>query len=155
MFPTHLSDYVETVEGTVLTTQDGGSAAAVTGSEIDRLDYEVALVNLQASYTNAQDGKDVQVTYTIEVLESAESGGTFTQYGDDKTVTLDVSTTGVTDVTGTTVDELNVNLRGAKRYIKIKITPDDTTGTDNGATGDTDKFGTTVILGGAEIKPAS
>ena len=83
MFPTHLSDYVKVVEGNVLATQDGGSAAAVTGVAIDRLDFEVALINLQANFTNIQDDKDVQVTYTVQVHEADDSGGSYTQYGAD------------------------------------------------------------------------
>lgn len=154
MFPTHLGDYVKTVEGTALTTQAGDSLAAVTSSAIDRLGYEVALINLQGTVTNQQDTKDVQVTYTVQVLEATELGGSYTQYGSDQTVTLDVSTTGITDVTETIVNELNVNLRGAKRYIKIKITPSDT-GNDSLVASDTTVTGSTVVLGGAETKPAS
>lgn len=153
MYPTHLEDYVKVVEGMAIQTQDGGSASAVTGSEIDASDYESCVLSVPTKYTNQQDTKDVTVSYTIEVLEATSSGGSYSTYkslsGDD----LNVVTTGVSDVSGSNTNEIGVNLRGAENYIKIKITPDDTAGTDNGSTGDTSYFGANVILGGAYTKP--
>jgi hypothetical protein len=136
-----------------LTTQDGASTSAITGVAIDRDGFQSAIMNLQALLTNAQSDKSISVTYSVQVKDSADSAGDYAEYGDAQTVTITAVTTGAADVTETKISKLGINLRGAKRYIKLVVTPDDTEGTVVAATGDTEVFGVNVVLAGADNKP--
>lgn len=155
MFPTHIKDYVKLVEGLAITTQDGATTPAITGDVIDREGFESAVINVQMLLTNAQDTKSVTVEYAVQVQDCDTSGGTYANYGDAQTVNITAETTDTTDVTVTDVAKLGINLRGAKRYIKLVVTPDDTVGTDNGATGDTEIVGVTLNLAGADELPTA
>ena len=137
MFPLHLPDYIKVLNPISITTLDNGNEEELSAA-IDRQDYFSGVLAFIGEVTDEDDGFEVDVI----VQESDESGGTYTEYAKE---------TYEFDSEGDEFETIELDLKAAKRYIKIEIDGDTTDGVD--ASNKID-VAAVLILGGAVDKPA-
>lgn len=97
-----------------------------TGNEIDRLGYDTLQVCLNATTTIAANKA---LKWSCVIHDCATSGGSFALY----TTAVADATTAISGITTADLDSVfaNVDLSGAKRYVKALVSLDLTaTGTD-------------------------
>ena len=88
----------------------GAANTPVDGGWVDRLNFMGALLIIQASGT-AAGGLTVQLQHSVD-----NAGTGAANYGNPATVSFGAGAT-------TTVQEMNVVLAGAKRFIRVRVTP--------------------------------
>ena len=137
MFPQHLPDYIKVLNPISITTLDGGNEEELSDA-IDRQDYFSGVLAFIGEVTAEDDGFEVDVI----VQESDTSDGTYTEHEKE---------TYEFDSTGDEFETIDLDLKDAKRYIKIEIDGDTTDGVDASNTID---VAAVLTLGGAVDKPA-
>ena len=123
-----------------------GDATEVTSGYIDRQGYESCKVFIAYTATLA-NGESLAIAANLQ--DAGDSSGTgVADYGTVLASTVQVTSSGGGVETG--VVELDFDLTGAKRYIRLQFTPDlSASGVDVA-----DVTGI-VVLGGAEKQPSS
>ena len=137
MFPLHLPDYIKVLNPISITTLDDGNEEELSAA-IDRQDYFSGVLAFIGEVTDEDDGFEVDVI----VQDSDASDGTFAEY---KKETYEF------DSTGDEFETIDLDLKDAKRYIKIEIDGDTADGVDTSNKVD---VAAALILGGAVDKPA-
>lgn len=131
-----------------LTAGGAGDNTAVTGHIVDRFDHNTpqsAVLAIAYSATLGA-GETLTVDYTVQ-HDSADDLGGATTFATATDAVIATGPTGGGTVTG--VFEVNLNLQGAQRYIRVNVTPD-----LSRANTDTAQVSTLWVFGGAERLPA-
>ena len=138
MFPQHLPDNVKVINPISITTLDDSNEEELSAA-IDRQDYFSGVLAFIGEVTDEDSG------FTIDVIvqDSDASDGTYAEY---KKVSYTF------DSTGDEFETIDLDLKAAKRYIKIEIDGDTADGVD--ASNKVD-VAAVLILGGAVDKPVS
>jgi hypothetical protein len=146
MIQTDVGRYVKSVLALApvqITAGESGDGQAQNGVAIDRLGYLSAVAVVPVSATLGQGNT---LTISAKVQDSADGSTGWADYGSGTgNVVLTGGTGGSTE---TALLELNVNLAGARRYIRVVVTGD-----LSASSTDTQRFGAVLILGGADVKP--
>ena len=134
MFPQHLPDYVKTeiaVEAAVI-----NGDATVDVEDIDRQDFLSGVLSVPVYYDSDGDTDDNDITITVE--HSDETGTGYAEYEtEDFTV----------DNEEHKILEIDLDLKAAKRYLKVEVEGKEATEDDVNIAG-------VLTLGGAVDKPA-
>lgn len=132
---------------TAVTAGGAGDNSAVTGVIIDRaaIGYpESCVVAIPFTATLA-------ATATLQVATTVQHGEA-SNLSDAATLTSVSATTYATGATGGSTEtgtiEINVSLRGARRYVRVNFTPD-----LSAANTDTAALSAVIVFGGAERLP--
>ena len=131
-----------------LTAGGAGDNTAVTGHIVDRFGIgtpQSAVVAIPYSATLAQ-GETLSLDYTVQSGAAANLSDAATLLTASDVV-LATGPTGGGTVTGTL--EIDADLSGAARYVRVNVTPD-----LSRANTDTAQVGTVWVFGGAERLPA-
>lgn len=133
MIQTDIGAYIKPVVGFF---PQASGAATINGASIDRNGFYSAVLH---GATGAVTGTPTGQTFDLKLQDSA----------DGSTGWADISGAAITQITAvSTAGEINVNLTGAKRYIRAVGTVALT-----GGTTPTLQVAATVVLGGAVVKP--
>jgi len=119
--------------------QSFSGATPANGTGFDRTGYESLVVAVQAGATT---GSPTAFSLTAKVQHSADNS-TFADYSVAGTVPQ------VAVTAANTLAELDVDLSGAKQYVRVVLTPSFTGGTSPTVLG-----GAVAVLGGAVSLPA-
>ena len=137
---------------TLLSSLTAGGAedgVATLSQSIDRLGFDSAKISLiyQTTIPGVGTYKD-----TIVVSDSDTSGGSYTTYSTPLTAatTIDTGLTTITANADFQTNDYNVNLAGAKRYIKIATDP-----TMSASSADICHYCVSVTLTGPRNRPTS
>lgn len=134
MIQTDAGKYIKPVAGFSPQASDG--VAAIEGPAIDRTGFLSAVLH---GRTGAVAGAPTAQTYDLKLQESADGSTGWT----------DIPGAAITQITTADAEaDVNVNLAGAKKYIRAVGTV-----TFTGGTTPTLQVAATVILGGADVKP--
>lgn len=135
-YPTDIGAQVKVVAGIPPTNDDG--TAAINGAAIDRLGFQSAVLQVA---NGAAAGAPTSYTVDAKLQESADGSTGWT----------DISGAAITQITADNSDEyVDVNLAGAKRYIRVVATT-----AFVGGTSPTVPVAATVVLDGAAEKPVA
>jgi len=140
MYPySDIGAFIKPVKMHVPVAVSGSSAVNATG--IDRIGHaSLALI----ACTGATSGTPDSFSLAIKVQDSADNS-TFADYKPDGT---NVAST--TIIAADTLTELNVDLRGARKYVRVVVTP-----TFVGGTSPSVLFSSAVALGGSQKIPTA
>ena len=141
MFPQHLGDYIDNKLGVKVVTLDNSNTDE-EGAAIDRQDFYSGVATAVIEVTDLEAQNEIKLN--LIVSDSDASDGTFAEY-DKTSVTL--------DATGSSVLNLDLDLKAAKRYLKVKIDGD--TGDDSVDASNKADVAGILTLGGAVDKPVS
>lgn len=115
-----------------------GAAATITGAAIDRLGYESATLRVGTGVTT---GSPASKTINCKLTECDTSGGVYS----------DVSGAACTQITAdSTEQEVDVDLRGCKRYLKVVTVVAFVDGSSPKC-----PVASVLVLGGAAVEPAT
>jgi len=132
-FPAHTGAHVKVVKGIA---PQAAAAGTVNGVTIDRLGFESCVVHVS---TGAVSGEPTAQTVDVKLQDSA-----------DGTTWADLPGAVVSQITaGDAEAEADIDLRGARRYIRAVATVAFTGGTTPNI-----QLAATVVLGGARERPA-
>lgn len=120
-----------------------GDNVAQNGPAVDRQGFLSAVLAVPIQATLAQAAT---LTINAKLQDSADGATGWTDFA-GPTSNL-VLTGGAGGSTESGQLELNINLRGARRYVRAVATGD-----LSAATVDTARFGASIVLGGADSKP--
>jgi hypothetical protein len=140
MFPySDIGAFIKSVKMHVPVAVSGSSAVNATG--INRIGHaSLALI----ACTGAATGTPTSFSFEVKVQDSADDSS----YADYKPDGTNVAATTITAVN--TLTELNVDLRGARKYVRVVVTP-----TFVGGTSPTVLFSSAVALGGSQKLPTA
>lgn len=139
---------------TAVTAGGAGDATEVTGVTIDQ-DTAQATPALKAKDFNALTfvvgftttlANTQSLTVTAKIEDSAD-GSTWATYVDSKTI---ASVTATANATYTGTGKINADLTGARRYVRVKFTPN-----LSAANTDTAALSCVALLGGATYLPVA
>jgi len=133
-----LSDELKSYIG--IAPQSVSGASAINGTGIDR-EYQNEGFNavLLALNVGAVSGTPTSFTLTVKLQDSADNS-TFADFG----------TLTVVGIAASTIYQLAIDIRGARRYVRAVLTPAFTGGTSPAALADV-----VVVAGRASVKPAA
>lgn len=115
---------------------EDSAAATITGAAIDRTGFNSCVLHASAG---AVTGAPSAQTVDAKIQDSATSGGSF----------VDFAGGAITQITTVDSDaEVDIDLSGAKAFIKVVVTVGFT-----GGTTPTIPVASTLALGGSEIEP--
>lgn len=135
-YPTDIGAQVKVIAGIPPTNDDG--TAAINGAAIDRLGFQSAVLQVA---NGVATGAPTSYTIDAKLQESADGSTGWT----------DISGAAITQITADNSDEyVDVNLAGAKRYIRVVATT-----AFVGGTSPTVPVAATVVLDGAAEKPVA
>jgi hypothetical protein len=124
-----------------------GDGTAQNGPAIDRTGYQSAVLSVPAAATLAEGKK---LTLAVKLQHNSVSTAEDAGWADFASADNLVLTGGTGGTTESGLVELDVNLAGAKQYVRAVITGDlDATATD------TQRFGAVLTMGGASELPAA
>ena len=134
MFPQHLPDHVKTEIAVEAAVINGDATVDVEG--IDRQDFLSGVLSVPVYYESGDDDDANDITITVE--HSGETGTGYTEYEtEDFTV----------DDEEHKILEIDLDLKAAKRYLKVEVEGKEDTADDVNIAG-------VLTLGGAVDKPA-
>lgn len=136
MVPTDLNAYIKAVASLAPVA---GTGSAQNGAGVDRQGYASAVAIVPYTTSGGVTGGTIKV----KVEHSSESGANFTAFSTEETKTIGAGP----NETGVIAHE--VNLAGAKRYIRVVIDSDPSGGSPASL------VAAVVVLGGASALPAA
>ena len=133
MFPQHLGDYVE--NKLAITPESLAGDGSSNTEDIDRQDFYSGVLAIATDTT--LDAGSGTVDLVVTVQDAAEAGGSYADY-DSATFELTHNEA--------EINELDLDLKGADRYLKVIVEPD-------GVAADAIITAGTLALGGSVKKP--
>lgn len=129
-----------------LTAGAGGDDAEVDGQWIDRQGFMSATLFILFDATLG-DGDDLEIAANLQDADDDQGTGA-ADFGDPLANAV-VASGGVGGSTEIGVARLDIDLSGAKQFVRAQFTPDLTA-----ANTDTAIVGAILVLGGADVEPA-
>jgi hypothetical protein len=144
---------LKVVAGVSLTSAavPSSSGAALTGATIDRLGLGRMYYSCKSVGKGRFVGSTVQNVSLAASFQHSSDGTSWDSYSTATNASAAVGSTGATGAQAVeAIVEQNVNLAGARRYVRQVLTPSFSSGTS----GDSAYFSGDVVFGGADERPA-